>query len=155
MVPAVEIVVHEDLPVALEGPLAPLEEVESREVERPELRHEVAERLGERRAALLEADEHEFLPLGDLDRHEAARRFLEIADAAELGRALELARERVRPAVVRAAQEVRLSRRPRLDGRRVMAADVEERAQHAVLAAHDDQGSPASSAVTNWPAPAT
>ena len=140
VVAAVEVVVDEDLPVALEGPAPALDELEALELQLRELADERTECRLERGTARLEPHEDELLPDGGLDRNEAVPALVEVADAGEVRRSLQLAREGVRPPVVRAAQDRRL---PGLLGhhrRGMVAADVEEPAELPVLAAHDDDG---------------
>ena len=138
VVAAVEVVVDEHLPVALEGPAPPLHEVEAGQIELGELADEGPEGLLERRAARLETDEHELLPARRLDRHKSVLGLVEAADAGEVRRALQLPGERVRPAVVGAAQDRGLALGLGHHRRGVVAAHVEEAAQLAVVAPHHD-----------------
>ena len=68
------------------------------------------------------------------------RAAVEVALAVEAGRALERAFQRVGPAVVRAAQVLRAARGFGHHRRGVVAAHIEEAAQHAIVAAHHQDG---------------
>ena len=139
MVAAVEIVVDEDLPVAVEGVGSALEEVQGAEVERSNAGSKPAQKFCQRRGVGIEIDEDELLPGFDLDRNQPILRAVEAADAFELGRALERAVEAVAPAVIGTAKNARRALLFRGDCRCVMAADVEEGAQLAVAATNDEQ----------------
>src|SRR5258708_2941745 len=134
VVAAVEVVVDEDLPVAMELVLAALEERELGETKGQNVRCEAAEVRVERGGGRIEVAQDEVLPRADAQRDEAVVFAIEALDPLELRRRLERAVERVRPAVVRAAKPLRAARRFGDDGRGVMAAHVEERAKHAAVA---------------------
>ena len=84
--------------------------------------------------------EDKTLPCIDMNGNEAIFRGLEITNAAELGRAFESAIEAVAPAVVGAAQDGSVAAGLGHHGGGVMATDVEEGPQHAILGAYDDNG---------------
>src|SRR5262249_396710 len=62
VVAAVEVVVDEDLPVALDDPFAPLGEMERADLQRRELTHQLAEEIVERPRVEVEVEEDELLP---------------------------------------------------------------------------------------------
>ena len=140
VVAAVEVVVDEHFPVAVEDVVTPVEPVQAAEVEAAYLRHQVgAEVLLDRRAFGCDAHEHPVLPGARRHRDEAVRRRIEVAHVLEGRRCLERALERVGPAVIRAGEPLHAARGLGHDRRGVVPADVEESAQHAVAATHDQQ----------------
>ena len=97
VIAAVEIVVDEHLPVAVEGVVAPLHPVQIAEAERVQLAPQVGpEELLQRRTAGVGPGEHPLLRRPRIHGHEAVRRAIEVADAGKVRRALERAVERRR-----------------------------------------------------------
>ena len=134
---ALEVVVGEVLPVVrVLGDQRALG-LEPCDAERLEPLARVAEPLGERRQVGVERDEHEPGQRLDAERRQAHALAVERGEAARLGDGRELAVLAVRPAVVGAAQDLRARPGPVQDLHGAVAADVRERAQHAVVAAHD------------------
>ena len=108
VVAAIQIVVDEDLPVAVERVLPLLRPDQLVETRWRDAAREIgAEESLERRAAAVDPDEHPLLPQTDLERNQTVRRPVEVAHAGEVGRPCQLALERVRPSVIRAAQDLR------------------------------------------------
>lgn len=140
VVAAIEIVVHIDFPVAIEGVDAAIEVVERfGELQRGGERGDFAEEFQEGRGFAVEIDEEEVFPDIEAYGNEAVIGAAEIADAFELHHALEGAIVAVGPAVVRAAELFRAAFLLGDDGGGVMAADVVEGAELAVIAADDEQ----------------
>jgi hypothetical protein len=120
--------------------VAPVEPVQVRQAEAAHLLDHVrAQEFLHRRAVPGQPDEHPVLPHRGGDGHEAVPGGIEVADALEGGRGLERSFERVRPAVVRALQALHAAGRLGQHGGGVVPAHVEEAAQHAVVAPHDEQ----------------
>ncbi len=140
MVAAVEVVVDEHLPVAVEDVVPAVEPVQVRQAELRDLRDDLgAQELLERGALGRDPHEHPVLPRRGRHRHEPVPGRVEVPHALEGGRRLERALERVGPAVVRAAQTLQAACGPGDHRGGVVAADVEEAAQDAVVAAHHHQ----------------
>ena len=118
---------------------AALEEVQGAEIERSNSLHQPAQEIRQGRGFRVEVHEDELLPGLHAHGKQAVLRAIERADALELRRALQRAIEAVAPAVIRTAKDAGRALRLGHDGRGVMAADVVERAQLVVAAAHDDQ----------------
>ena len=140
VVAAVEIVVDEDLPVAGDVIAGAGEVVELAETEGRDAAGERAEEVGQGRGGGIEIDEEELLPDFDVDGDEAILLAVEIFDALKFGRAFERTIEAVIPSVVGAVKDGGLAAGIGDDGSGVMAADVVEGAQDAVMAADGDDG---------------
>ena len=97
----------------------------------------VAEPLGERRQVGVERDEDEPCQRLDAERRQAHALAVESGEAPGLGNGRQLAVLAVRPAVVGAAQHLGAAPGAGEDLHRAVTADVRERAQLAVVAAHD------------------
>src|SRR5262252_9793655 len=140
VIAAVQVIIDEDLPVAIERIAPPLRPVEGAQIRLAHSAGEIgAEKVFERRAAPIEFDEHPVLPDRRLDRRETVRRAIEVADACEIRRPAKLPFERVSPAVIRAAQVARLAFGGGYDGGGMMATDIEEAAQNLVVAPDDQK----------------
>src|SRR5208282_1488847 len=87
---------------------------------------------------VVEIDEDEALPGFDTNRDQSVLRAVEILHPLELGHAFQRAVESVIPAVIRTMQERSLAAGFGYDGSGVMAANIVERAQNAVVAADKD-----------------
>src|SRR5205085_10368697 len=98
-----------------------------------------AEKIFERRPAPLYFNKDPVLPDAALGGHQPARRAVKPTHAREVRRPLQLAFERVRPAVIRATKRARLALLLGHHGGGVVAADVEEAAQDPIAPADDDQ----------------
>src|SRR3954453_7703129 len=127
---ALEVVVDVDLPVAGQLPLFARGEAIATEV----VAHDRAEEFGERGDLMRDRDEEQIAPFLDAELRQA--RLPEILHAFELGRAEERAIEVVGPAVIAALQDGGFPL-PFRDRTGAVAADVRHRAEHAVVAAHD------------------
>ena len=138
VIAAVEVVVDEDLPVAVQAVRPALEEVQRAEIERRNSLHQPAQEIRQGRGFRIEVDEDELLPGFHAHGQQSVLRAIEGADAFELRRALQRAVQAVAPAVIRTAQDAGRALLFGHDGGGMMAADVVERAQ-LVAAAHDDQ----------------
>jgi hypothetical protein len=129
VIAAVEVIIDKDLPVAVESVAPPLSPVEITQIQPSHSADEIgAEKVFERRASPIEFDEHPVLPDRGLDRREAVRRAIEVANAGEIRRPAKLSFERVSPAVIRTSQVARLAFGGGHDGGGMVAADVEEAA---------------------------
>ena len=137
VVAAVEIIVHVNFPVAVESVFTPVEKMEL--LERQRLNHsgQAAQKIPQRAGMRIEIHEYEFLPDIHLHGHKSVLGAVKICHAFEFGHALQRAIEPVRPAVVRAAQVLGFSARLGHHCGSVVAADIEEGAQHPVIPAND------------------
>ncbi len=133
-----EVVVHVDLPVALDRPLLARGGTHRLEPAAGEARRKVFQRFGERRGVVVEVDEEEAHPRFEAKLRQAVLFLAEVLDAVELGSVQEPTVERVAPAVVAAAEGLALPLSGR-DGSRAVAADVRERAQARVGASGDQE----------------
>ena len=141
VVAAVEVVVDEHLPVAVEDVVLAVEPVQVRQARAPRT---CAITSGPRNSSsdgpsAASRTNTQFSQTARGDRHQRVRRRIEVAHALEGGRGLERALERVGPAVVGAAQPLHAARGLGQHRGGVVPADVEEAAQHAVAAAHHQQ----------------
>ena len=107
------------------------------DAERLEALPHVAEPLRERRHLGVQRDEHESRQRLHAERRQRHRLAVERREAAGLGHGRELPVLAVRPPVVRTAQHLRAAPRAGQDLHRAVTADVGERPQLAVVAAHD------------------
>ena len=138
---ALEEVLDADLPVAGELRLRTLEEAKRRHVNacgRDLLRHAGQEVL-ERRGLRVGAHEHEWPPRAERERYEPQIVEVAVALVGQTRRCLQAPVERVRPRVV-GALDGRAGPRALAQQRAPMAADVEERAQHVLPVAHEQDG---------------
>src|SRR5262245_60675317 len=87
---------------------------------------------------MVEPDEYPLLPDVSADRYQPVGRPIEVTDTGEVRSSFELSFERVRPAVIRASQMGGGAFRRGSHGRGVVAADIEEAAQLAVVSADQD-----------------
>lgn len=140
VIAAVEVVVHIDFPVAIEGVDAAIEIVELfGKLQRGGERGDFAEKFREGRGLAVEIDEEEVFPVVEAHGNEAVIGAVEIADAFEFHHALEGAIVAVGPAVIRAAELFRAPFFLGDDGSSVMAADVVEGAELAVITADGEE----------------
>jgi len=140
VVTAIEIIVHVNFPVAIEGVDSAIEAVELfGELQRSSECGNFAEEIEEGRGLAIEIDEEEVFPDVEAHGNEAVIGAVEIADAFKFHHALEGAIVAVGPAVVRAAKLLCATFFLGNDGGGVMAADVAEGAELAVIAADDDK----------------
>ena len=136
-----EVVVDRHLPVALPridpglvDRLHLLEAIGPRDLD------EVAPHLGEARAVAAHAHEHEPQQDLELDRLQSELGLVDAAERLLRGHAREPAVERVGPAVIGAGDARAAGAGAVQQTRTAMAADIGEGPDHAVLAAHDDDG---------------
>ena len=106
VVAAVQVVVDEHLPVAVEHIPPALDPLQRRQPKRRDARNQVGAEERVERSTGIDADENPRLPHADRQRHQPVRGAVEVAHAGEVGRPLELAAQRVGPPVIRAAQQV-------------------------------------------------
>ena len=125
VVAAIQIVIDENLPIAVERVMPLLQPEQVVETKALDAGQQIrAEKSVERRAASVDLDEDPFLPQTNLDRNETIHGRVEIAHAGKIRCSFQLALERVRPSVVRTAQMLsgsfaaRSRRLPHGDGRR-------------------------------------
>lgn len=140
VVAAVEKVIDEDFPVAIDIVSAAVEVMKVADAERGDALDQAAEKLAEGSRVVVEIDEDEALPGFDADGDEAVLSAVEIFDSFEFGHAFEAAVEAVVPAVIRTVEQRRLSAGLRHYRGGVVAADVIKGAQNAVVTAHYDYG---------------
>ena len=139
VVAAVEIVVDEHFPVAVQHVSAPIHPVQIAEAKCPNLIDQArAEKCRERGARSIDSDEHPLLPDVGVERHEPVGRPIEVAHAGKIGRAFQRAIERVGPPMIGAAERVSRTLRLGHDRGRVVAADVEKSTKHAIASSNDD-----------------
>ena len=140
VVTAIEIIVHVNFPVAIEGVDAAIEVVDLfGELQGSSECGDSAEEFEEGRGLAIEIDEQEVFPDVEAHGNEAVIGAVEIADALEFDHALEGAIVAVGPAVVGAAKLFRATFFLWNDGGGVMPADVVEGAEFAVIAADDEE----------------
>src|SRR5713226_1215052 len=137
VVAAVQIVVHIDLPIALQRVGAALEKAQFAEAERLDQGHQPAEKLPQRFRLRVEIDEDKVLPDFRANGKQSILRPVKIADAFELRNAFESAVGSVGPAVIRAAKLRGVPLGFGHYGGRMVAANVEEAAHHSVFTADD------------------
>src|SRR5580693_7592864 len=138
MIAAIEVVIDENFPVAIDVVGAAVEVMQFADAQRRHAADEAAEEFGERGGAVVEVDEDETLPGFDSNRNKSVLRAIEILDTFEFGHAFERPIQAVVPAVIRTMQESSLAAGFGHDGGSVMAADIVEGAQSTVVAADDD-----------------
>jgi len=140
VITAVEVIVDVDLPVAIQRINAAIEVVKFfGEIEGRDERRNFAEKFSEWRGFAIEIDEDEIFPGVDADGDKAMVFAIKIADAFKFDHALEHTVVAVGPAMVGAAELLRAAGYAGFDGGGVMAADVVESAELAVIAASDEQ----------------
>src|SRR5258708_6791649 len=142
VVAAVEVIVDEDFPVAIDVVSPAVEVIQLADAKRSNSLDQAAEEFREWSGVVVEIDEDEALPGFNPNRNEAVLRAVEILDALEFGHALQRTIEPIIPAVIRTMQERGLAAGFGLHGSCVMAADIEEGTQNAVVAADPDDGVP-------------
>src|SRR3974390_2482913 len=134
----VEVVIDIDLPVAVERVDAAIKVMEFfGELRRRDERGDPAQKLVERRGFAVEIDEDEVLPGGHANGNEAVVFAVKIAHALQFDHAFEGAIVAVGPAMIGAAELFGGAALARLHGGGMVAADVEESAQLAVVRACD------------------
>ena len=139
VIAAIEVVVDEHLPVAIDRIVASLHPVQIAQAQRVKLLRQVgSEVIIQRRTVSGGSGEHPLLGDRAVDRHEAVRGALEITHIGKIRCSLERAVEGVRPAVVRTPELPRGAGAIRYDRRRMMTADVEEAAEGVVLGSSDE-----------------
>ena len=126
MITAIEIVISEDLPIAVDDPLASSSEMKLVETERLELPNHVAEIFGERQRVGIEVHKNKFLPNVNGERNQAVLFAIKVLNSIEVGNALERSVQPISPAMIRTLQTRRRSARLGHYRSSVMSADVEE-----------------------------
>jgi hypothetical protein len=140
VVAAIEVVVHVNLPIAVERVDAAIKVVElPGELERGGEIGNFAKEFVEGRSLAFEIGEEEILPDVQAHGNEAVIGAIEIADALELDHALEGAIVAVGPAMIGAAKLFGATVGFGNDSRGMMTADVIEGAKFAVIAANNDE----------------
>ncbi len=136
-----EVVVHVDLPVRPHVVLHPLREPQVAHAHRGDALGDAVHDGSQRRTRFGQVDEHQPLPHVHVQRQESVVLPIEQVDPIEFRHAAERPVQQVGPPVVAALQGLGA---PVPGGERAaaMAADVVERAQHPVRAAHHDDGTP-------------
>src|SRR5262245_27416494 len=130
VIPAVEIVVDKNFPVAVEHVVTALKPMKTSEVQIPDL-------YGGR-ANILDSNKYPTLPDCSRYLNESHRPSIEATNPAKVGRSFQAPFERIRPAVIRTAQVRDFATIAACDGRRVMSAYIEKGAQQTVISADDD-----------------
>lgn len=134
-----QVIVHVDLPVAGHLPAgAVMEFVAAQHALRPQSRVDAGDELVERRCCTGD-DEDQSLPQLYAPFRQADRGRIEVRRTTHFRRAVQYAVEPVGPAVVAAAQHRRALAVATGDRPRAVAADVVERADRRLVAAHDQQ----------------
>src|SRR5258708_30738733 len=111
VIPAVEIIVDEDLPVAIDVVGAAIEVMQIADAEESDALGESAEKLGQGRGVIVEIDEDKTLPGFNANGNQAILGAVKILDAFKLGHALEGTIETIIPAAIRTMQQSRLPAR--------------------------------------------
>src|SRR5207248_1820791 len=135
VIAAIEIVIYENLPVALDDPLAAAGKMQRIQFQRLETRNQLAKIFLQRGRVRIEINEDEFFPDIHVQRQQTVLAAVEVADAIELWNSLERAIEAVGPAVVGATQAFCLATRFGHHRGSMMTADIEKSAQYLVAAA--------------------
>ena len=139
VIAAIEVVVDEHLPVAIDRIVASLHPVQIAQAQRVKLLRQVgSEVIIQRGTAGGGPGEHPLLGDRAVERHEAVRGALEITHIGKIRGSLERAVEGVGPAVIRTPELPGGTGAIRHDRRRMMTADVEEAAQGVVLGSSDE-----------------
>src|SRR5665811_159303 len=138
VIPAVEVIIDVDLPVAMYVVAPTVEVVQFADAERCNAHHQSAEKLLQRRGLGVEVHEHEALPGFHADGNQSVLSTIEVLHAIELRHALEKAVEAVFPAVVRTLQNLRVTAGLSHNGGSMVTADVIEGAQRTVGSTNDD-----------------
>ena len=140
VVASIEVVVHVNLPVAIQRVDAAIEILERfGELQRRNEFGDFAQKFPQGSGSPVEIYENEIFPGVHAHRDQAIVGAFEIANSLELDHAFQTAVVAVRPAMIRAPEILRATRRFRHDGGGMMAAHVVKRAQFAIVAANDDQ----------------
>src|SRR5215469_3658768 len=109
VVSAVEIVVDEDFPIAMNIVSAAIEVMQLVDAERSDARHDAAKEFMQRGRVRIEIDKDETLPGFNPDRQQAVVRALEVLHALEFRHAFQRSVEAVFPAVIGTLQDRGLS----------------------------------------------
>src|SRR5215469_13347781 len=126
VVSAVEIVVNEYLPIAVDVIGAPVEEMQLADAEGSDSLYQTAEELHERHGIRIEIHKHKALPVIDANGRQTILGAVEVLNTIKFRHALERSVEPVLPAVVWTLQDLRLAARLCHNRRSMMAAHVEE-----------------------------
>src|SRR6185503_18996976 len=139
VITTVKIVVDKHFPIAIELIMTTLEPMQISQLQRADLREQfIAEKLLQRLRQILNClYEYPVFPLRNFQRHESILRAIEIADAGKIRSPFQFTFERVGPTVIWTAKLCGPAFGLSHHCGRVMTANVEESAQHAIAAAHD------------------
>src|SRR5579863_4320800 len=140
VIPAIEVVIHIDLPITANVITAAVEVMQFADAERSDARPQPAEKLRQRRRVRIEIDKDEALPGFDTNRNEPILRSLKILHTFELGHALKRAVHAVLPPVVGTLENFRAATGLGYDSSSVMAAHVIESAQTLVCPPDHNDG---------------
>jgi len=136
-----EVVVNVNLPVAVDDVIPALGKRQLREGKFPSQLRNVANKFGEGRSIRSKIDKNKLLPGFASQRHHTLGGAIKKFYAVNFGGPDEPAIERVRPAVIRAIQNIPRSGTLR-DGPRAVPANVAEGAKGACFVAHDNHRLP-------------
>src|SRR5580700_5134457 len=138
VITTVEVVIDEDLPVAMNIVGSAIEVVQFADAERCKSLDKTAEKIGERHGVVVEVHEDEALPGFDSNGYQAILCAVEILHTFKLGHAFQGTVEAVVPAVIGTMQERSLAAGFGHDRSGVVAANIVESAQSAVVSANHD-----------------
>src|SRR5690349_6904144 len=106
MISAVDIVIDEHLPVAIQGVLTRFEKVQCPDPKRCDLRDHAPQVLVQASLWRLERDENKLLPAIDRNRNQSIPCTIEIAHPSKIWSSLQAAIQTVAPSVVRTAEQL-------------------------------------------------
>src|ERR1022692_146445 len=138
VISAIEIVVDEHLPVAMDVIHAAVEAMQFAHIERRHSLHQPAKKIWQRRGFWIEIHEHELFPDLDLHRRQAILLAVKVLYPVELRHALQRTVQSIIPTVIRAMQDRSLSARFGNYRGSMVAAHVVEPPQCTVITAHHD-----------------
>ena len=140
VVAAIEIVIDEDLPVAMDVESATVEVMKFADAEGGNAFSQAAEKVGERHCIIVEVDEDEALPGFDSYGNQTVLRAIKILDSFEFGHTFQRTVESVVPAMIRTVQDGGLAAGFGYDGGSVVATDVVKGAQGPIVTANNYEG---------------
>src|SRR5262249_7917857 len=138
VISAIEIVVDEHFPVAVNVIASTLEEMEFFDAKRSHALDQPAEKLLQRRCIRIEVHEHKAFPRLDANRQQTVLRPVELFHPFKFRHAFERTIQTVLPAMVRTLQYLGVTARLGNNRGRMMAAYIEEPPQPAIRASHYD-----------------
>ncbi len=138
VITAVEIVVDENFPIAMDVVASTVEEMQVADAQGSHTRNESAEEIIQGNCIGIKIDKDKALPSFDLNRNQAIVGPLELGDAFELRHSFQRAIKPIFPSVIRTLKNRSMSARLRYHRRGVMATDIVKRAQMSIVSSNND-----------------